>query len=324
MKFSDKPFLGVATAGSRAADTIALCEIVFGKEFVDRNCVVGSIININSPLVLDHTMLESLRVYAAANQAAIVSPFVMAGAMGPITVAGMMAQVLAEAMAGAALTQLVRPGAPVFFGVMLSGLNLKTGAPTRGAESWLAMLGLGQLARRLGIPYRGGAASTSAKTIDSQAGQESADMLLMTVLSGVNFLIHAAGHMEGGLCLSYEKFMQDVDHLAMVSRLLGGFDLRDDEFAFSAFREIGPGQHYLGAAHTLERFADAFHISSVYDSNSYEQWREEGELTAAQRCNAAYKKALASYQPPPIALGLDDGLREFVARRKAELPDSVE
>lgn len=324
LKWSDKPFLGVATAGSRAADTIALCEIVFGREFVDRNCVVGSIINVNSPLVLDHTMLESLRIYAAANQATIVTPFVMGGAMGPVTVAGMMAQVLAEAMAGAALTQFVRPGAPVIFGVMLSGLNMKSGAPTRGAESWLAMLGLGQLARRLGLPYRGGAASTSAKTMDSQAGQESADMLMMTVLSGVNFLIHAAGHMEGGLCVSYEKFMQDADHLAMMARLLGGYDLSDDEFALSAFREVGPGQHYLGAAHTLQRYADAFHISDVLDSNSFEQWRDQGALTTEQRANAAYKRALARYEPPLLDPALDAALGDFIERRKAELPDSLD
>lgn len=324
LKLSDKPFLGVATAGSRAADTMAMCEIVFGPDFVDRNCVVGSIINVNSPLVLDHTMLESLRLYAAANQATIITPFVMGGAMGPVTVAGMMAQVLAEAMAGAALTQLVRPGAPVLFGVMLSGLNMKTGAPTRGPESWLAMLGLGQLARRLGIPYRGGAASTSAKAVDSQAGQEAADMLMTTVLSGVNFLIHAAGHMEGGLCLSYEKFMQDADHLAMMSRLVAGYDLRDDEFALDAFREVGPGQHYLGAAHTLQRFAEAFHISEVLDSNSFEQWSDQGSQTAAQRANAAYKRLLAAYEAPDIDVAIDEALVEFVDRRKRELPDTAE
>jgi len=319
LKLSDKPFLGVATAGSRAADTVAMCEIVFGRDFVDRNCVVGSIINVNSPLVLDHTMLESLRVYAAANQTAIVTPFVMGGAMGPVTVAGMMAQALAEGLAGIALTQLVRPGSPAIFGAMLSGLNMKTGAPTRGAESWLAMTGLGQLARRLGVPFRGGAASTTAKTVDSQAGQESADMLLMTVLSGVNFLIHAAGHMEGGLCISYEKFMQDADHLAMVARLLQGFDLRDDEFALDAFREIGPGQHYLGAAHTLRRFADAYHISDILDSNSFEQWRDEGSLTAAQRAHKAYKRALAAYEQPPMEVSVGAALDAFVERRKREL-----
>lgn len=323
LRWTDKPFLGVATAGSRAADTVAMCELAFGKEFVGRNCVVGSIINVNSPLVLDHTMLESLRVYAGANQTTIVTPFVMGGAMGPVTVAAMMAQVLAEGMAAAALTQLVRPGAPVIFGVMLSGLNMKTGAPTRGAESWLAMLGIGQLVRRLGIPYRGGAASTSAKTVDSQAGQESADMLMMTVLSGVNFLIHAVGHMEGGLCVSYEKFMQDADHLAMIARLLGGYDLREDEFALDAFREVGPGLHYFGAAHTLQRYADAFHISDILDSNSFDQWQEEGSLTTARRANAAYKRALAAYEPPPLDAAIDEALQEFISRRKRELPDSM-
>jgi trimethylamine--corrinoid protein Co-methyltransferase len=324
LRWSDKPFIGVGTSGVRAEDTIAMAQLAFGADFVDRNCCLTSIININSPLVLDATMLEALRAYASANQASIVTPFVMGGAMGPVSVAGMVTQVLAEGLAGAALTQLVRPGSPVIFGVMLSGLNMKTGAPTRGAESWLAMLVLGQLVRRLGIPFRGGAASSTAKVLDSQAGQESADMLLMTVLSGVNFLIHAAGHLEGGLCTSYEKFMQDCDHLNMVSRFLEGVDFAEDEFALRAFHEIGPGQHYLSAAHTMERYADAFYISDILDSESYEQWHERGELTAAQRANAAWKRALAAYEAPPIDPGLDEGLRDFVERKKTELAGQSE
>ena len=323
LRWSDKPFLGLGTSRTSALDTVEMLRLALGAEFVDSHCCVASIININSPLVLDHTMLEALRTYAAAGQAAIVTPFVMGGAMGPVTVAGMVAQVLAEILAGAALTQLVRPGAPVIAGVMLSGLNMKTGAPTRGAESWLSMLVLGQLVRRLGLPFRGGAASTSAKVVDSQAGQESADMLLMTVLSGVNFLIHAAGHLENGLCMNFEKFVQDCDHLTMVARFLGGIDLDDDAFAMDAFREVGPGGHFLGCAHTQANFETAFYRSSLADNNSVEQWMAEGSLDIAQRANAAWKKTLAEVLVPPLDASIDEALRDFMARRKSEMPDAT-
>jgi len=322
LRWTDKPFLGLGTSGVAAVDTIDLLRLTFGREFVDANCCTASIINVNSPLVLDHTMLEALKTYAAANQATIVTPFVMGGAMGPVTPAGMVIQVLAEALAGAALTQLVRPGAPVMIGVMLSGLNMKTGAPTRGAESWLSMLVMGQLVRRLGIPYRGGAASTSAKVVDSQAGQEAADMLLMTVLAGVNFLIHAAGHLDAGLCMSFEKFVQDCDHLEMIARFADGIDFSEDALAMDAFREIGPGQHYLSSQHTLSRYRDAFHISEVLDTGSYEQWRDDGCLTAAQRASSIWRKRLELYEPPPIDAALDASLRDFIERRKEALPAS--
>ena len=317
LTLSDKPFLGVATAGSRAADTIEMARIAAGV--TDDRCLVASIININSPLVLDHTMLEALRVYAAANQANVVTPFVMAGAMGPVSVAGMVTQILAEALAGCALTQLVRPGAPVILGVMMSGLNMRSGAPMRGAETWHTMAIMGALARRLGIPYRVGGATTTSKALDLQAGQESADMLMATVLSGVNFLIHAAGHMESGLCMSYEKFVLDCDHLGQLARFVEGVDFSEPEFAMDAFREVGPGQHYLGAAHTLERYADAFYIPELVDTDSYEQWSDGGRLCAAQRANASWKAALARYVPPILDISRAEALNDFVAKRRAAI-----
>jgi len=323
IKYSDKPFMGSVTAPERAEDSVKMAQIVFGEEFVDQNCVMIQLINANSPLVFDATMLGALKVYARNNQACIVSPFILAGAMSPVTVAGTLAQVLAEALAGCALTQLIRPGAPVVFGAFVSSISMQSGAPTFGSpEGSLLLNGAAKLARRAGLPFRSGGSFTASKVPDAQSAQESAQTIAATVQGGVNFCLHAAGWLEGGLCSSYEKFIMDADQLGMMHVLAKGIDVNDETLAMDALQEVGPGGHFLGAAHTQRNFESAFYRSSIADNNSYEQWLADGELDAAKRANKIWKEQLASYRGPDLDPGIDEALQAFMAERKASFPDS--
>ena len=323
IKYSDKAFMGSVTAPARAADSVRMAEIVFGEEFVDQNTVLINLINVNSPLVYDATMVGALKVYARHNQACVVSPFILAGAMSPVTTTGTLAQILAEAMAGIALTQLIRPGVPVVFGAFVSSISMQSGAPTFGSpEGTLLLNGAAQLARRLNLPFRSGGSFTSSKLPDAQSAQESAQTILATVLTGTNFVLHAAGWLEGGLCSSYEKFVMDADQLGMMHVLAKGFDLTEEGQAMDALREVGPGRHFLGAQHTQRHFETAFYRSSIADNNSYEQWDLDGRLDAGQRANVAWKEMLARYEAPPLDEGIDEALQAFMATRKESFPDS--
>lgn len=321
LKYSDKPFMGSVTAGSRAADSIELARIGFGGDLADRT-VMTSLINASSPLVWDATMLAAAEEYALANQACIITPFILAGAMAPATSAGVAAQTLAEALAGMAFTQLVRPGAPVVFGSFASSMSMQTGAPTFGTpEPALVLYTVAALARRLNVPFRSGGCLTSSKIPDAQAAYESIATLIPTLMAGVNFVLHTAGWLEGGLSVGYEKFILDEDQAGMMGTFTKGLDLSENGQALSAIRENEPGQHFLGTSHTFANFENAFHTSALADNNSFEQWSEEGGLDAAQRANAMWKKRLAEYEPPPLDEAIDEELCAFIARRKAELPD---
>ena len=323
MTLSDKPFMGSVTAPERAQDTVEMCKILFGKEFVEQNTVVINLINANSPMVFDETMLGAAKVYAANNQACIITPFILAGAMSPVTVAGTLTQVLAEVLAGAAFTQLVRPGAPVLFGTFASSISMQSGAPTFGTpEPSLVSYGAAQLARRLNLPFRTGGSLCASKVPDAQAAYESANTLNSTLLAGTNFVLHAAGWLEGGLASSYEKFIMDVDQLGMAQKMALGVDLSENGQAMDAIREVGPGSHYLGCAHTQANFQTAFYRSNIADNNSFEQWQAEGEKTAPQRANEIARSWLASYEAPPLDESIAEGLADYVSAKKASMPDA--
>jgi trimethylamine---corrinoid protein Co-methyltransferase len=320
IRYSDKPFMGSVTAGSRAQDSVDMARIGFGGDLQDRT-VLTSLINASSPLVWDDTMLAAAKVYAENNQACIITPFILSGAMSPVTTAGVAAQTLAESLVGMAFTQLVRKGAPVIFGSFASSMSMQTGAPTFGTpEPALAMYTLAALARRLGVPFRSGGNLTASKLPDAQAAYESAMTMNPTILSGVNFVLHAAGWMEGGLSIGYEKFMLDADQLGMHATFVSGVDMTENGQAMSAFRENEPGNHYLGTAHTFANFETAFYRSSTADSSSFEQWTEDGGLTSAQRANRMFKEQLASYEAPEIDDAIVDELEEFMTKKKASLP----
>ena len=323
IKYSDKGFMGSVTAGSRAADSVELARIAFGGDLADRT-VMTSLINASSPLVWDATMLAAAETYAAANQACIITPFILAGAMAPTTSAGVITQTLAEALAGMAFTQLVRPGAPVIFGSFASSMSMQTGAPTFGTpEPALVLYTCAALARRLGVPFRSGGSLTSSKVADAQAAYESASTMIPTVMAGVNFVLHAAGWLEGGLSIGYEKFVLDDDQLGMFATFVKGLDLSDNGLALDAILENPHGQHFLGSAHTLANFENAFYRSETADNNSFEQWAEEGSPDSIVRANAIWKRRLASYEPPPLDSAIDEELQTFIARRKAELPNEI-
>jgi trimethylamine--corrinoid protein Co-methyltransferase len=324
IKYSDKPFMGSVTHPDRAQDTVNLARIVFGDDYLDTHTVITSLINANSPLVWDNTMLGAAEVYARNNQACIITPFILSGAMSPVTVAGTLTQVLAEVLAGTAFCQLVRPGAPVIFGTFVSTLSMQSGAPTFGTpEAALAIYGAAQLARRMKMPFRTGGSLCASKVPDAQAAYESAQTLVPTVHAGANFVLHAAGWMEGGLASSYEKFVMDCDQLGMMHVLAKGIDLSENGQAFEAFHEVAPGGHFLGCAHTQANFETAFYRSSIADNNSVEQWTAEGSKDAAQRANGLWKKMLADYVPPPLDPGIDEALLDYIARKKASMPDAT-
>jgi len=324
LRYSDKPFMGSVTARERAADSVEMARIAFGGDLGDRT-VMTSLINSSSPLVWDGTMLEAAEVYATANQACIITPFILAGAMAPTTSAGVAAQTLAEALAGITFTQLVRPGAPVVLGSFASSMSMQSGAPTFGTpEPAIVLYTVAQLARRLGVPFRSGGSLCASKVPDAQAAYESMATLLPTVMGGVNFVLHAAGWLEGGLAIGYEKFVLDCDQLGGMATFVKGIDLSENGQALDAILEHQPGDHFLGTAHTLANFETAFYRSTTADNNSYEQWAEEGERDAARRANDIWKQQLASYTPPPIDDAVDEELTDYVARRKAELPDTFE
>ena len=323
IKYSDKPFMGSVTAPERAEDTLEIARRLFGAEFLETNTVLTSLINANSPMTWDGTMLGALKAYSRANQAVMTSPFILAGAMSPVTVAGTLTQTLAEALAGIAFSQLCRKGAPVIFGSFASSISMQSGAPTFGTpEPALVLYGCAQLARRLNVPFRSGGSLCGAKLPDAQAAYESANTLLPTVLSGVNFVLHAAGWLEGGLVSSYEKFVMDADQLTMMQTLLKGIDLTENGQAMSAIREVGPGAHFLGCAHTQENFEDAFFRSSIADNSTFEQWQSEGSRNAETRSADLVKSMLAGYQPPPLDPGIDESIRDYIDRRKSSFPDS--
>ncbi len=323
MTLSDKPYMGSVTDPERAIDSLEMSKILFGADFVDSHTVMTSLTNINSPLTFDATMMGALEVYAAAGQACIVSPFIVGGAMAPVSVAGTLTQVLAEVLAGVAYAQLVRPGAPVIFGAFVTSIDMNSGAPTFGTpEAAQITYGAGQLARRLGLPYRSGGGFCASKLPDAQAGYESANSLNTALLAGVNFMLHACGWLEGGLVASFEKFVMDADQLGALHHLARGVDISENGQAMDAIAEVGPGGHYLGCAHTQVNFKDAFWRSDLFDYKPFETWQEEGARDTQALAGARVARLLADYRAPALDAGIEDALRAYVDRRKGEMPDA--
>ena len=323
MTLSDKPFMGSVTEPSRAQDSVDMCGVLFGEDFVQQNTVMTSLININSPMTFDDVMMGALEVYAKNNQACIISPFIVGGAMAPVSIAGTLTQVLAEALAGIAYSQLIRPGAPVIMGAFVTSIDMNSGAPTFGTpEASHITYGAGQLARRLGLPYRSAGSFCGSKLPDAQAAYESANSLNMGLLSGVNFMLHACGWLEGGLVSSFEKFVMDADQLGTLHHFARGVEFDDNAQAMDAIREVGPGGHYLGCDHTQRNFKSAFWKSDQFDYKPFETWDDEGARDTQALASLRVEKLLAEYRQPALDPAISDALTDFVARKKAETPDS--
>jgi len=323
MSLSDKPYMGSVTEPVRAEDSVKMSKILFGDQFVDDNTVMTSLININSPLTFDNIMMGALEVYARANQACIISPFIVGGAMAPVTVAGTLTQVMAEVLAGVAYSQIIRPGAPVIFGAFVTSIDMNSGAPTFGTpEASKILYGAGQLARRLGLPFRSGGALCGSKLPDAQAAYETSNTLNALLLGGVNFALHSCGWLEGGLVSSFEKFVMDADQLGVLHSIAEGVEIDENGQGMDAIREVGPGGHYLGCAHTQANFKTAFWRSGVLDYKPYETWEEDGANDTMQLANAKVKKMMSEYVQPALDPAIDEALQAFMAERKASEPDA--
>lgn len=322
LKYSDKPIMGSVTAPERAQDTVDMLKIVFGEEFVHNNACSTSLINLNSPLALDDTMMGALEVYAENHQAVITSPFLISGAMAPVSAMGVMTQALAELFSSMAYTQLIRPGTPAIFGTFAASMSMQSGAPTFGTpEPNHIIYGMAQLSRKMGLPFRSGGSLCASKLPDSQAAYETANSLNATVMSGANFVLHAAGWLEGGLVSSKEKLVMDDDQLGMLQKFASGPDLTADGQAMDAFTEVGPRGHYLGAAHTQRHMKTAFYDSKLLDYRPYETWKEDGEPDTYTLANRKMRQMLSDYEAPAIDPAIDEALKDFVAQKKASMPD---
>ena len=323
MTLSDKPFMGSVTEPSRAQDSVEMCEILFGKEFVQNNAVMTSLININSPLTFDDVMMGALEVYAQAGQACIISPFIVGGAMAPVSVAGTLTQVLAEVLAGVAYSQLIRPGAPVIFGAFVTSIDMNSGAPTFGTpEASHILYGAGQLARRMGLPYRSGGGLCGSKLPDAQAAYETAHTHNAVLLGGVNFMLHSCGWLEGGLVSSFEKFVMDADQLGVLHHLARGISHDENAQAMEAIREVGPGGHYLGCEHTQTNFKSAFWRSDLLDYKPYETWEDEGARDTMTLANRRMHRMLDTYQQPALDPAIAEALEAYITNKKASMPDA--
>ncbi len=320
LRYNDKPFMGAVTAPERALDTVNMAKIVFGEDFVEENCCLYSVSNVNAPLVLDATMLGALKVYARHNQAVVVSPFILAGAMSPVTVAGTLSQLFAEVLAGLSLIQLIRPGAPAVFGTFASPISMQTGAPTFGTpEGMQIQFCAAALARRLGVPFHSVGALTASKVPDAQAAYESAMQLQAAFLAGVNFIIHATGCLEGLLTMGYEKTVMDADICGALQAFSKGVDLSENAQALDALREVGPGNHFLGCEHTQRNFETAFYRSSLADNKSFEQWSDEGAVWHQDRAAKLWRQMLKDYEKPPMDEAVDEALLAYMAKRREEI-----
>jgi trimethylamine---corrinoid protein Co-methyltransferase len=320
---SDKPYMGSVTSGPNAADTIRMSEILFGsREAIEQTPATISLINVNSPLRYDDRMLSAMLEYNKANQAVVITPFILMGAMSPVSVPAALTQQIAEALAGIALAQLVRPGCPVVFGSFLSNTDMQSGSPSFGTpESAIGLLCTGQIGRHFGLPWRSGGGLTASQTVDAQAAYEAVMTMLPTFLAGANFVMHSAGWLESGLVSCFEKFIVDIEVLRMLQAEFAPLEVTDETIAFSAHEEVGHGGHFLGATHTLERFRDCFYRPLLSSTENFERWKSKGERDTATRAGEIWRQTLEEYEQPPLDDAIREELAEYVTRRRAELGD---
>ena len=320
---TDKPYMGSVTSGPNAADTVRMTEILFGgREPIEQTPAVISLINVNSPLRYDERMLAAMFEYVRAGQPVVLTPFLLMGAMSPVSIPATLAQQMAEALAGIALAQLLRPGTPVIFGSFLSNTDMQSGSPSFGTpESAVGLLCTGQIARHFGLPWRSGGGLTASQSVDAQAAYEAMMTMLPTFLAGPNWVMHSAGWLESGLVSCYEKFVVDIEILRMLKEEFTPLEIDEASLAYGAHVEVGAGGHFLGAAHTLERFRECFYRPLLSSTENYERWQRNGGRDATARAGEIWRAKLEEYEQPPLDAGIELELGEYVVRRRAELGD---
>lgn len=325
MKYSDKMFMGMTTSPKNAEDVMEMCAILYGEDFLDDHPVTTGNCNGNSPLVWDETMLGAMRAFCKRNQPVLCSPFVLGGANTPASVPATVAQLNAEALSALAYTQVIRRGCPAIYGHYLASVSMKSGAPMAGTpEISLMNFMIGQMARHYGVPWRTSNTLGGAKTFDAQAGYESATTLSAVMHAGANYIWHSAGWNEAGMHCSVAKFIVDAEQCAMAYRMAEGPRWDDFDQAVAAVSDIGPGGHYLGHPHTLEKFQSAFFMPDLFDNNSIEQWVADGSKEITQRALETARSMLSEYQEPKLDEARDEALLDYIARREIEIPPADE
>ncbi len=318
---TDKFIMGNVVTAENAKDVIRMAEIIHGGRaaLLDTPALI-SLINCNSPLRWDDRMLDSLREYVLAGQPVVVTPFLLMGAMSPVTIPATLAQQIAEALSGIALAQTLNPGCPIVFGSFLSNIDMQSGSPQFGTpESGIGLLCTGQIARSFNLPFRGGGGLNSSQTVDAQSAYQSMMTMMPTFLSGTNWVMHTAGWLEGGLVSCYEKFVLDIEILQSLMTEFTPLEFNIESLAFDAHLEVGHGGHFLGAAHTMERFRDCFYRPFLTNSDNFERWTRLGAKDTKARAADIYKKKLEDYVAPDIDASMLKELDEFVAMRKSQL-----
>jgi len=326
IRLTDRVWAGEPSSAMAADDCLRMAEIVFGgREALEASPVLFANCNVNSPLHFDIRMLEGILGYAAAGQAVIVTPFLLMGAMAPVSTPAALVQQTVESLAGIALVQLVRPGTPSVMGSFLSATDMKSGSPTFGGpESAFGLYASGQIARRIGLPWRsGGGTLTSSPAVDYQAGYESMNTLQAAFLAGANVCWQSAGWLEGGLVTSFEKFAADCELLDLLIHQFTPVEVDEASLAFGAHAEVGQGGHFFGAEHTLERFRDCFWRASVASTENFDRWTRGGSRDHAARAQRRVHELLEAYERPALDEAIKEELVEYVERRAAELGDEV-
>lgn len=321
IRLLDKNWQAYALGRERTIDAIEMSCLSLGvdREELARRPAVLAIINTNSPMQLDIPMTEAVIELASANQACCITPFTLAGSMSPATLAGTLMQQTAEVLAVATLAQVVRPGAPIIYGSFASNVDMQSGAPALGTPEYTkAAQASGQIARRLGIPFRS-SNTTVSNCIDAQATIESEMSLWGSVMGHANLVNHAAGWLEGGLTASFEKLVIDAEMLQMMAEYLRPIEVNDDELAVDAIAEVGPGGHHFGTSHTLARYETAFYAPLLSNRQNYEAWVEDGSIDIASRANTMWKQLLAEYEQPALDPAIDEALVDYADRRRGVL-----
>ena len=318
---SDKCFMEAPHGRIIAADAVEMAKIVFQEDITQSDQpALGGVINASSPLRYDERMIGGMLTYARARQVLIMTPFVLAGAMSPITMAAAIAQQNAEALAGIAFVQLVSPGSPVMYGGFATNLDMKTGGPAFGTPegAWAMMVGA-QMARFYNLPYRGSGSLNTSQTPDAQSAYETMWSIWPAVMAHTNFIMHAVGWLEGGLTVSYEKIIMDMENLAMLEHFFQPVPINDETLALDMIDMVGPGGHHLGTPHTQARYATEFYQSFLMDRQGFQTWQERGSEDTAVRANKIWKELLKTYEPPELETAVSDELAAFVERRTREL-----
>lgn len=321
IRLLDKNCQAYALGRERTIDAIEMICITLGvdREELAAHPALLAIINTNSPLQLDIPMTEAVFELASTGQVCCITPFTLAGSMSPATMAGTLVQQTAEVLAVATLTQCIRPGAPIMYGSFASNVDMQSGAPALGTPEYTkAAQASGQIARRLGLPFRS-SNTTVSNCVDAQAAFESQMSLWGSVMGHANLVNHAAGWLEGGLTASFEKLIIDAEMLQMITEYLRPIEVNDDELALDAIAEVGPGGHHFGTSHTLERYETAFYAPLLANRQNFEAWQESGSLDIAKRANVLWKQLLAEYEQPPLDPAIDEALVEYVEKRENTL-----